>query len=158
MGHYHSPTPPCLSIHVSYSILVHLAYIFLPPHFTLHKSARLTHFATHVQHWVTSIPPPNGPATAYGRMPPSPYCPPTKLAWVGFRSTSTVAKALYQKSPRRSRSTVCPCGMVFIGSQYFSTLVRRCLAWFAFQRVRRRTSLVILISACSTFFNSVPHR
>ena len=29
--------------------LVHLAHISLPPHFTLHKSARLTHFEAHIQ-------------------------------------------------------------------------------------------------------------
>ena len=29
--------------------LVHLAHISLPPHFTLHKSARLTHFEAHKQ-------------------------------------------------------------------------------------------------------------
>ena len=38
------------STSLSYTILVHLAYISLPPHFTLHKSARLTHFTAHVQH------------------------------------------------------------------------------------------------------------
>jgi len=53
---------------LSYTILVHLAYISLSPLFTLHKNARLTHFAAHVQHWVTPIPPPNGPGTAYARM------------------------------------------------------------------------------------------
>ena len=39
------------STSLSYTILVvHFAHISLPPHFILHKNARLTHFVAHVQH------------------------------------------------------------------------------------------------------------
>ena len=83
------------STSLSYNILVvHLARISLPTNIPLHKNAILTHFAAHVQHWVTSVPPPNGSGTAYTRKPLRPCGPRTILAWVDFRPTPIVAKAL----------------------------------------------------------------
>jgi len=99
----------------TYTILVQLAHISLPPHFTLHRSARLAHFAPHVQHWVTSIPPPNGPGTTYARMSSCPYrCQNTVTSFTPTLPLHGVS-LLWDRGHRISRE--------------FPTLVRRYLAW-----------------------------
>ena len=112
------PTPMCLSVQHSPVHFTRTTHIHsLLPHFTLQRVTMLAHFASYVYR-SQSIPPPDGPGTAYARMPSCPCDPRTLLAWVDFRSTPTVAKTLEQVLPRRCHSTVCPSyGLVVIVSE-----------------------------------------
>jgi len=104
------------STSLSYTILVHLAYISLPPHFTLHKSARHTlrpmyNTKSHPFHhsWARD-------RLCYYAFMPLRSTQHTRMGQFPFHSYH--CQTLYQVLPRRCRSTVCTShGIVIIGSQ-----------------------------------------
>jgi len=150
-----TPMPLCLSVHhslVNYTRTTSIHSLSLQ--FTLQKSASLAHIVAHVQlshiHSTTSWARDRLCSYAFKFLRSTHHIRMGRFPFHSYRR-----QTMEQVLPRCCHSTVCPCGLAVIESQ---DSFRLWSGIFGLIRLAACPSqrVVILLSACSTSFNSVP--